>query len=147
MLILKRKTIEGAIKRIEDSIKAEDAAELGDFQKAQTTFVKAYQEKLKEAHAELVKAEADFKTLLKNRVKGEVKEINQKFDALPTSFGGGYLSCAYQSGRNRYGTDHRSVQLNTLKGLLGLMDGPELELTNALAQKMLGKMDILGLLG
>ena len=147
MLILKQKSLEAAIAKLTKQI-ADGETTARKAQKIQTDkFVKAYVDGFAEVEKELAKAYADFAKVQKELSKLTFEEALNKLDAITASFSvrdtNGWT---YRNAVKQYTAGDSEKKLTTLKGLLSLMDGPELQLTNALAEKFLGKMDILGLL-
>jgi len=148
MLVLKRKSLEAAVAKLEKQIadfRATNAKKLTEFQDA---FIVSYRRNLELTQKKLDTEAAKFGKLVKDRAKFAVRDYTNVLDSLSDGFGEGSLTvvpydCRYVLSEQ---PEELERKLNTLKGLLSLMDGPELQMTNALAEKFLGKMDILGLL-
>lgn len=148
MLVLKKKSLEAAVAKLTKQIAdGETAAQKA--QAAQTDkFAKTLADGFDVVRKEVDKAEAEFKKLQKELPKLTFDEQIERLDKIPDSFNtsGCTSGWQYRQAVRQYSADDFQKKLTTLKGLLSLMDGPELQMTNALAEKFLGKMDILGLL-
>jgi hypothetical protein len=148
MLVLKRKSLQTAI----DNLTKQMADGETDAQKAKKVqmekFVKAYTDGFALLEKELAKAYADFAKVQKELPKLTFEEAVEKLGNITTtSFQlRDTNTWSYRNAVKQYSANDSEKKLTTLKGLLALMEGPELQLTNTLAEKFLGKMDILGLL-
>jgi hypothetical protein len=148
MLVLKRKSLETAVTKLTKQI-ADGETAVQKAQKEQVTkFEKTYIDGFATIEKELAKAYADFAKVQKELPKLAFEEAVEKLDAIPSRFDiqGSTSAWMYRDAVKRHSMADTEKKLTTLKGLLSLMDGPELQMTNALAEKFLGKMDILGLL-
>ena len=147
MLVLKRKSLETAIAKLTKQI-ADGETDAQKAKKVQMEkFVKAYTDGFALLEKDLAKAYADFAKVQKELPKLTFEEAVEKLGTITASFQlRDTNTWLYRNAVKQYSANDSEKKLTTLKGLLALMEGPELQLTNTLAEKFLGKMDILGLL-
>ena len=147
MLVLTRKVLEAAIAKLKMEIIAAKESAAKDIAKEQNEYAAFFTKGLAKVRKEIAESEAEFKDLLKNRAKYSTDQFSEKANAITTNFSvyDRYfrLSCS----ANHYRADVKESQIATLKGLLSMMEGDKLELSNSMAEKVLGKMDLLSLLG
>ena len=148
MLVLKRKTLEAAIAKLEKQIADDKSTVSKRLTDLQDKFITAYERNLELTQKALDTEAAKFKKLVKERKQIATDEFTHKLDALTDAFGQGSLQVVPYT--CRYGVEEKPIererQLASLKGILALVDGAEVTLSNTLAEKFLGKMDIVGLL-
>lgn len=157
MFVLKRKVLESAIallqkERAEAVLEAEKEIRerTEQAQKKVPEMVSAYAAKLEKIQKDVAEAKSKFNSLSKSMEKGITSELIEKFNHLPDSFGNDRYSFnnpCFSRGIPDLPTSYpQDAKIATLHGLLALVDGEKVELSNAIAEKILGKTDILGLL-
>jgi len=148
MLVLKRKSLQTAIDNLTKQITDFKAANIKKLTEFQDAFIVSYRRNLELTQKKLDTEATKFGKVVKDRAKFTVGDYTKVLDSLFETFGEGSLTVVPYSSRYVISQKPEELErkLSTLKGLLALMEGPELQLTNTLAEKFLGKMDILGLL-
>ena len=157
MLVLKRKTLEAAIAKL---MLARAEVVRSDERSAQVTrenikknignVLQKYLDNLDNVTTNVAAARKSALKLGKVLASAPTAEAADQFNSLSTEFGESRWNLGirgkldFDDARAKYPQDE---SLRTLTGILSLFDGDELELSNTLAEKFLGKTDILGLLG
>ena len=157
MLVLKRKTLEAAITKLKaaraEAVRSDErdtAATQANIKKNVGNVLQKYLDNLDSVSKQVADARKSALKLGKVLASAPTAEVADEFNSLSTEFSesrwnlGLRGKLVFEDAREWYPQDE---SLRTLSGILSLFDGDELELSNTLAEKFLGKTDILGLLG